>query len=70
MMLTLTKILLICGPRGGAVCCGTALQTGRLRVRISVGSLPQSFLQYNGPGVDSVSNRNEYLHVADWLEIL
>jgi len=39
-MLILAKILLICGARGGTVGWGTALQSGRLRIRIPVGSLP------------------------------
>jgi hypothetical protein len=45
------------GARGGAVGWGTALQTGRSRIRFI-----RIFHWHNpsGPGVDSASNRNEY----------
>jgi hypothetical protein len=44
--------------RGGAVGWGTALQAGRSRVRFPM-VLLEFFIDY-GPGVDSVSNGNEY----------
>jgi hypothetical protein len=47
-----------CGGTRCAVGWGTALQTGRLRVRFPMVSLEFS-IDY-GPGVDSVSYRNEY----------
>jgi hypothetical protein len=46
-----SSLLLRSGARSGAVGWGTALQTGRLRVRFS----PRF-----GPGVDPASNRNEF----------
>ena len=49
---------------GGAFGSGTALQAGRSRVRFPMVSLEfsltQSFRPHYGPGVDSMSNRNEY----------
>ena len=52
------------GTRGGAFGWGTALQTGRSRVRFPMVSLefciPQSFRLHYDSGVNSASNGNEY----------
>jgi hypothetical protein len=51
------SVILKKGARGGAVGWGTALQTGRSRVRFP---MVLSFRPHYGPGVDSASNRNVY----------
>jgi hypothetical protein len=49
------------GTRLGAVGWGTALQTGRSRVRFPMGFFHWQFFRLHyGPGVDSDSYRNEY----------
>ena len=58
-LIKITIILL--GARGGAVGWGTALQTGRSRVRFTMVSLEVFTLRpHYSPGVDWASNRNEY----------
>jgi hypothetical protein len=59
------------GARGGAVGRGTALQTGRSRVRFPMVSL-EFFIDIILPaalwptGVDSAPNRNEYQEYFLW----
>ena len=57
-------IIYFLGAPGGAVGRGTALQVGRSRVRSPIVALEFiidiNFPARYGPGVDSVSNRNEY----------
>jgi hypothetical protein len=52
-----TRSFGVLGVLGGAVGSGTALQTGRSRVRFSMESLE---IFSDLIGVDSASNRNEY----------
>jgi hypothetical protein len=62
---TIIPHLWLCGARGSVVGWGTMLQAGRSRVRFPMRSLDFSiYLTFQPPqyvpGVDSVSNRNEY----------